>query len=109
MKVEVLVNAAIDSITRQRFALAEIRKEIPLSRTDIEVLAFAKRIEIFNVYQLVNFYPVTNVQQLRASVQRLHKHKLVELLKAGVKNKPAVYCISYSGEKVLNSFLLKIL
>jgi hypothetical protein len=109
MEIEHSVNYVLKSIIRQRLALTAIRRELPLSRTDIEVLAFAKQVEVFTVYKLINFYPVINVQQLRTSISRLQRHGLVELLKAGIKNKPAIYCISYTGENILNSFLLRLI
>ena len=101
-------NGNLNFIIRHRFALAAIRERVLLSKTDIEVLAFAKDVEVFSVYQLMEFYSITNTQQLRSSVSRLHRLKFLELLKPGIRNRSAVYCISYAGEDILNDFLMNL-
>jgi hypothetical protein len=102
------VNPALRSITNQRFALAEIRKEILLSRTDIEVLAYARQKATFSVYELKNFYTQTNIQQLRTSVMRLQRLMLIEIIKQGIKNKPSIYWISVKGENTIDRYATMI-
>lgn len=95
----------IDLITCQRHALATLRKDVCLSRTDIELLAFAHRFQLFNFYQLRCYYFGTNIQQLRYSLSRLQKINGIELVKQGVKNKPALYLISPKGSEILDKFI----
>ena len=99
----------LQSITRHRSALRELRKELLLSRSDIEVLAYAKlRCGVFSIYDLKQFYFGTNVQQLWASVRRLETEKALELVQRGVKNKTSTYWMTSKGEKLIGQYLMLI-
>ncbi len=98
----------LSSLLRQRYALAELRKKLPLSHTDIEVLAYAKRKKLFTVYELKQYYAKTNIQQLRTSIQRLESNNLLDLVKKGYKNKPSVYWLSSKGENAIDTYVAMI-
>lgn len=95
----------LDSITQHRAALALLRKSQPISKTDIEILAFAQRVGLFNFYQLRQFYVHMNIQQLRTSVKNMEKSGNINLVKAGIKNKPAYYLITLKGIKTISDYV----
>jgi hypothetical protein len=92
-------------ITTQRFALNELRKDILLSRTDIEILAFAKRKQMFTVYEVKQYYHQTNIQQLREGIIRLESNYLLDLIKRGRKNKPSVYWLTNKGGEIIDKYI----
>jgi len=97
---------ALQSIVKHRGALYELRKEIRMSRTDIEVLAYAKlRCGVFSIYDLKQYYFGTNVQQLWASVRRLETAKALELVQRGVKNKTSTYWLTSYGEQLIDQYI----
>ena len=94
------------SITKHRRALLELRKELILSRTDIEVLAYAKlRSGVFSIYDLKQYYVSTNIQQLWAAVRRLENGRALELVQRGVKNKTSTYWLTSHGEQLIDQYI----
>jgi len=100
---------ALLSVVRHRHALYQLRKDISLSRTDIEVLAYAKlRCGVFSIYDLKQQYSCTNIQQLWTSVRRLEEVNALELVERGVKNKTSTYWMTNDGEKLIDQYLMFI-
>lgn len=99
-----LKNLVISTILRQKAALADIQ-EGKLTRTDLEILAFAYRSQLVTVYKLRACFSQTNVQQIRKSVNRLVQNNLLELMSKGYKNKPSFYVISLKGERIVDQLV----
>jgi hypothetical protein len=95
----------LEAITHNRRALVVLRKTLQITKTDIEVLAFAHRVGLFSTFQLRTFYLHTNIQQLRASLQGLVKAGNIDLINAAVKNKPAHYMITYKGTLLMAKYI----
>lgn len=89
------------SITKQRDAFIALCNSYRFSRTDIEVLAFAKQNQFFNQYEVCKFYKHTNIQQLRRSIKRLVASGFLGLIRVGVKNKPSIFMITKKGTSTL--------
>lgn len=95
----------LDSLTQQRAALTQLRKDFFISKTDIEVLAYSERVGLYNISQLNQFYRHTNIQQLRRSVKRLETNGQIQLVKPGVKNNPAYYIIAPKGTYLITRYI----
>ncbi len=102
-------NRVLLSILRQRHALTALRKEMLISRTDMEVLAYAKlRNRMITVYEVKKYFPSTNIQQLRAVITKLELEGLLNLVTQGVKNRPSVYWLSDKGQSIIDKYLTMI-
>lgn len=60
---------------------------------------------IFSTYELKKQYTRTNVQQLLASVRKLEKAGVVELIQKGVKNKTSTYWMTGKGVSLIDDYL----
>jgi hypothetical protein len=47
-----------------------------------------------------------NVQQLRRSIGKLKNQMILEVIRPGSKNKPALYVLTYKGKELLNRYLI---
>lgn len=94
----------LDSITQHRAALALLRKSQPITKKDIEILAFAQIVGLFNFYQPRQFYVHMNIQQLRTSVKNMEKAGYINLVKADYKNKPAYFMKSFKGVELISKY-----
>jgi len=75
-----------------------------MNKTDIEIMTYAMRHEIFTAYEVSTFLNQMNVQQLRRTLQKLTDFSILEVIRSGTKNKPALYMLTYKGEQVLDEY-----
>ena len=95
----------LNTILIQRDSIYDLKKDINLSWTDIEVLSFGFKQKVFTVYQLQLHFKHTNIQQLRRSASKLTIAGYLELPSKGVKGQPAFYWISNKGKQVLENYI----
>ena len=95
------------AILKHREALYQIKNQSDISRTDLEVLAFAAEKVFFTYYDVEKFFNHTNCQQLRRSIRNLVSMKYVRMVSK--RNSVINYAILTSGKRVLADYATHIL
>lgn len=88
----------------QRAVLSDFRKQTQLAKFDIEILCFANVDNVFNTYQIRQFFNNTAPQQIYRSIKKLIGLNLIEVLQMGRKGKPTCYIATKKGEKYLHDY-----
>ena len=97
------------TVLRQREALYQTHNEFDITRTDLEVLGFAKKKRFFTLYDLQEFYKHTNIQQIRRSLKDLTGKNFVQIFSRNPNTKKINYTISNKGKHVYNQYAAIIL
>jgi hypothetical protein len=80
------------------------RKENGLNKTHVEILALANALTCVNPYEVQKQFMQMNIQQVRLGIKKLSLMGALELMRPGIKNKPAVYMITTNGRELLDSY-----
>jgi len=92
------------TILNQREALYQLHNQFNVSRSQLEILAFANVKMFFTLYEVYKYYPHTNIQHIRRGLNDLTQNGFMRKISNGVKSKPANFTISPSGKLVLKKY-----
>lgn len=102
---EFTITAMIKAITlNQRNIYCQFKKETGVNKSCVEVLTLANTTTTFNPYEAQMRFGSMNLQQIRLSIRYLNDIGAIELIRPGLKNKPAVYMITGKGKLLLQEY-----
>lgn len=97
---EMLLTAKLN----ERNIIYRFRNDNGLNSFDLDILLFAHRNQVFNIYDARRHFEHTNVQQILRSIKKLNSGKYLELLRPGIKGRPALYWLSGTGELMIEHY-----
>lgn len=97
------------TILRQREALYQIHNQFSITRTDLEILVYAKEKMFFTLYDLQEYYKHTNVQQISRSLKNLSASNFIKIFSKTQEKKKVYYTISSKGKQVYDQYAAIIL
>lgn len=88
----------------ERNIIYSFRQYSGLNSFDLDILLFTRYNKMLNIYEARKHFKHTNIQQIRRSVAKLNRLMCLELLRPGIKGKPALYWLSNSGDLMIAKY-----